>query len=79
MIIIYSKENCQYCEKAKNLLVLKGIEHSVSMLGSDFELSELTEMFPEARTFPQIAKVGHGYIGGYPELETYILSTELSL
>lgn len=79
MIVIYSKENCAYCEKAKNLLKAKGIEFSVNTLGVDFEASELMEMFPSARTFPQITEVGVGHIGGYTELENYILSRELSL
>lgn len=79
MIVIYSKENCSYCEKAKNLLKAKGIEHSVNTLGVDFELPELMEMFPGARTFPQITEVGVGHIGGFSELENYVLSKELTL
>jgi Glutaredoxin and related proteins len=79
MIVVYSKDNCAYCEKAKALLEMKGYEYKVNKLGVDFEIPDLMEMFPGAKTFPQISEVGVGHIGGYTELESYILSKELTL
>lgn len=79
MIIVYSKDNCPYCQKAEALLKMKGAEFSVNKLGVDFELEELKELFPQARTFPQITEVGKGYIGGYEELEKHFATQGLSL
>jgi glutaredoxin len=79
MIVVYSKDNCAYCEKAKALLEMKGYEYTVNKLGVDFEIPDLMEMFPGAKTFPQITEVGVGHIGGFTELENYILSKELTL
>ncbi len=41
MFIIYSKEGCINCERAKALLVAKGIEYEMKMAGVDYELDYL--------------------------------------
>jgi glutaredoxin 3 len=42
------------------------------MLGQDFDRDKMLEMFPTARTFPQI-KIDGESIGGYNEFERIIL------
>lgn len=69
MITIYSKNNCPFCVKAKNLLTIKGV---------DFEEVKIDEN-PEARDFvlaeghrsvPQIYKDGKLLVeGGFQGLE----------
>jgi glutaredoxin len=68
--IIWSKPMCPYCDKAKALLNLKGIEFEERKLGSEWTKEQLLESVPTARSVPQIFLRGE-YIGGYTELEKY--------
>ena len=72
-IQIYSKENCIYCSKA--LLLAQKIdsnyeEHTYEkfMLNEHFTREELVELFPDAKTFPQIS-IDKIKIGGYDEFK----------
>lgn len=68
MYIIYSKPNCTFCERAKQLLVDENYEHKIKVLGVHFEVEDLYEIAPRShRTFPVVTKQGT-YIGGYQEL-----------
>ncbi len=68
MYEIYSKNDCSFCEKAKQLLVTEGYEHDVKILGIHFEVEDLYEIAPRShRTFPVVTKHGT-YLGGYQEL-----------
>ena len=67
MIKIYGKDNCGYCNMAKQLCEQKGLEYEYLSLGLDYLQDEFFEMFPGARTFPQITMEGEN-IGGYTEL-----------
>jgi glutaredoxin 3 len=74
-IVIYSKDNCVYCDKAVKLAQqfqfgdcgLKDV--IVKKLDVHFTMEKLMELFPTARTFPQIV-VDDENIGGYTELES---------
>ena len=68
MIEIWSKPSCPYCVKAKNLCEQQGYEYK--MLDEDFTREELFEIFPTARTFPQI-KIDGESIGGYDQLHKW--------
>lgn len=70
-IKIYSKENCDFCNKSKMLLNMKGITFTNLMLDVDYTLEQLKELVPSARTFP-IIFIDDIYIGGYNELRTKI-------
>ena len=70
-VIIYSTPNCHYCTMAKNLAEQKGHEVVYNMMGEEFQPTEVRELFPTARTFPQIIVDGEK-IGGYTELEKLI-------
>jgi glutaredoxin 3 len=61
-IEIYSKENCSYCQNAKQLL--KEYDPVILMLDKDFKREEFFELFPDARSFPQIVVNGK-HIGTY--------------
>jgi len=67
-VIMYSKDDCAFCDKAKNLLKMKAIEFIEYKLGKDFDRDTLLDQFPEARTFPVIT-LNKEYIGGFNELE----------
>jgi glutaredoxin 3 len=66
---IYSKENCVFCEKAKALLEMRGLEYNELKYEQDFTRDELLTRFPQARTFPQIETNKGEYIGGFNQLE----------
>jgi|13_taG_2_1085334.scaffolds.fasta_scaffold00498_8 glutaredoxin len=65
---IYSKPDCSFCEKAKNLCRLRQIPYDEIVVGVDITRNELLELFPEAKTVPQIV-VDDDSIGGYNELK----------
>ena len=68
MISIYGKEHCPFCDMAKVLCVKEQEEYEYFQLGKDFNREEMLEMFPTARTFPQIIFKGEK-IGGYDQLK----------
>jgi glutaredoxin len=71
MYKIYSKDNCSYCDAAKNLLTSRSIEFVESKIGVDITKEMLLEIVPGARTVPQIFLLtsdGEQYIGGFNEL-----------
>ena len=68
VVEIYSKDNCPFCDKAVNLAKLKSLDLTVRKLGVDFEMADMMEKFPSARTFPQIVLDGKS-IGGNTEFE----------
>tara|TARA_R100001443_G_scaffold100998_1_gene108577 strand:+ start:958 stop:1200 length:243 start_codon:yes stop_codon:yes gene_type:complete len=74
---IYSKDNCVFCDKAIKLAQQFqygecGLQKiTVKKLGVDFDMQNLLEKFPTARTFPQIVIDGEN-IGGYTEFSQII-------
>jgi len=68
--VIYSKDNCPFCEKAKHLLASHDIEYAENKIGVDITREELLELLPNARTVPQIYLYGN-YIGTYDQLVEY--------
>lgn len=74
MIEIYGKPACTFCDRAKQLCETRGFEYVYKSLGTDYTKEELLEMFPGARTVPQIIVSGTK-IGGYTELVNYIEET----
>ena len=74
--IIYGKNGCVECEKAKMLCQMKGISFSHKVLGVDLVLEDLLHKVPmnAPRSLPQIFfKEEDGtetYIGGYNALRT---------
>ena len=62
---IYSKDNCIFCTKAK--AVLSSHNPQVLMLDEDYSRDQFFEIFPTAKTFPQIIINGEK-IGGYTSL-----------
>lgn len=71
---IYSKDNCPYCLRAKALLSNKEFEYEEIKIGVDIEREAFLELFPNAKTVPQIFLNVSGsefYVGGYTELAAY--------
>ena len=51
---VYSKEDCPYCYKVKQVLELTGSNFVVYNLGEHFTRDEFYSEFGETSTFPQV-------------------------
>ena len=49
---VYTKENCPYCYKIKQVLELTGTEFDTYNLGEDFTREEFYAKFGRGSTFP---------------------------
>ena len=68
-VVVWSRDHCAYCVKAKNLLEMKGIEYEERNISAGvWTREQLLEACPAARTVPQIVIDGV-VIGGYDRLE----------
>ena len=65
--IVWSKDQCPYCDQDKNLLKMKGIEFEERNVSKDWTREQLLEAVPNARTVPQIF-LGEELVGGFNEL-----------
>ena len=69
-IVIYSKNNCQFCTKAKHMIKSLGLEYEEKSLEKDFD-SDPSKMMEDigkpVRTMPQI-KIDGDLVGGYNQL-----------
>ena len=74
MIEIYGKPMCPFCDKAKKMCENNKWNFTYKSLGTDYQVNELLEMFPGAKTVPQII-VNGTKIGGYDQLVKYVEET----
>jgi len=70
-VIIYSKDQCPWCERAKSLLELHNVTYNEIKIGREITREEFLEQFPNTRTVPQIY-VGETRVGGYDDLSASI-------
>ena len=80
---IYTKQDCPYCVKAKELLKERSIEYREYLIGVDIDESlllenqqlvtkeQLLERYPAAKKVPQIW-LDDNHIGGHLELTIYL-------
>jgi glutaredoxin len=67
-VVIYSKEQCQFCDMAKNWFKSKNITYTEHKIGTNgFTRENLLEAVPTARTVPQIVIDGK-LVGGWDDL-----------
>ena len=66
--VIWSKYHCPYCDQAKALMTMKGIQFEEKKIGDGYTKEELLEAVPNARTVPQIFLDGE-LVGGFTELK----------
>jgi glutaredoxin 3 len=87
---IYTKPNCPYCVKAKDLLGKLDIPYTEMIIGTELPGSttnknqsyvtreDLINRLPSAKTVPQIWIDGN-HIGGYTDLEAAVASGKLAI
>jgi glutaredoxin len=68
--IVWSKDNCPFCDQAKGLLKMKGTEFEERKIGHGYTKEQLLEAVPTARTVPQIF-LDESLIGGFTELRAH--------
>jgi glutaredoxin len=66
--VVWSKPACPYCDQAKALLKMKGIEYEEKIIGDGYLKEDLLEAVPGARSVPQIVLDGE-LVGGFQELK----------
>jgi len=66
-IVIYSKDECSFCDRARELLRSQGKFFIEYKLERDFSRETIKALYPSAKTFPVIT-IDSRYIGGYNEL-----------
>ena len=69
--VVWSKEQCPFCDQAKALLKMKGIEFEERKVGGDWTKEQLLEAVPGARSVPQIL-IDDQLIGGFTELKSHL-------
>jgi glutaredoxin 3 len=74
MFIIFTKDKCEYCVKAKELLTKKRYEYLEKNISNLAHRTELLNKYPEAKTVPQIF-FDNKHIGGYDSLVIYFEQT----
>jgi glutaredoxin len=72
--IVWSKDNCAFCDQAKALLQQRNIAYEERKIGHGYTREDLLEAVPTARTVPQIF-VNNNHVGGFTELRKYIEET----
>jgi glutaredoxin len=70
MMVIYSKDNCPWCDRAKELMKSKGDSFNDIKIGRDITREEFMEQFPSIRTVPYII-VNEEVKGGYDVLVSH--------
>jgi len=73
-VVVWSKDACGYCEQAKQLLKIKGIEFEErNITRGTWSKDQLLEAVPNALTLPQIV-IDEEVVGGYTELRQRLSS-----
>jgi glutaredoxin len=71
--VVWSKNQCPFCDQAKALLKQRGIEFEEKKIGEGYTREDLLESVPTARTVPQIF-LDDKLIGGFTELKQHLSS-----
>lgn len=72
--IVWSKNACPFCDQAKNLLKIKGIEYEERNINNGWDREDLLAAVPGARSVPQIF-LGEEYVGGFTELKKKLIES----
>tara|TARA_B100000029_G_scaffold13369_1_gene13991 strand:+ start:1822 stop:2073 length:252 start_codon:yes stop_codon:yes gene_type:complete len=72
MFMIYTTENCVWCEKTKDLLKEQNMEYTNVILDTQEKISEFKKNTGH-KTVPQIyLESSREYIGGYDDLNEFL-------
>ena len=74
-IVIYSKKNCQFCGKAKDLFKKLGLEYTEKNLEKDFDsnpMKLIEDIGKKVMSMPQV-KIDDELVGGYNQMVEYFV------
>ncbi len=74
--VVYTKENCQWCDRVKQLFNAVEIDYLEYKYNKDFNKSQFYDEFGEGATFPQVS-IGSKHIGGCKETLQYLQQEEI--
>ena len=74
--VLWSKDNCQWCERVRQLFTATNIEYLEYKLDKDFTRSQFYQEFEEGATFPQV-QLDNEYIGGCKDTLQYLQKKKL--
>jgi glutaredoxin len=69
-VVLYSKENCIECDRARSLLESLGANHLEYKLGSDYNEHQFRAEFGDQAEFPQVA-IDYKHIGSLKQTLQY--------
>ena len=69
-VIVYTTDNCPYCDQAKSLLRSKDERFHEMKIGVDLTREEFVSIFPNVKTVPFII-IDEENVGGYDRLVEY--------
>ena len=71
MITMYSKENCVWCDRARELMTTKEEPFTEVKIGRDITREEFMEQFPNVRSVPYFT-IGEVVFPSFDALKEYI-------
>jgi glutaredoxin len=74
--VLWSRENCQWCERVRQLFTHCKIEYLEYKLDKDFTRHQFYEEFEEGATFPQV-QLDNKHIGGCKDTLHYLQEKNL--
>ena len=74
--VLWSRDNCQWCERVRQLFTHCKIDYLEYKLDKDFTRHQFYEEFEEGATFPQV-QIDNKYIGGCKDTLHYLQEKNL--
>ena len=74
--VLWSKDNCQWCERVRQLFTHCKIDYLEYKLDKDFTRRQFYEEFEEGATFPQV-QIDNKHIGGCKDTLHYLQEKNL--
>ena len=74
--VLWSRDNCQWCERVRQLFSATQIDYLEYKLDRDFTRVQFYEEFEEGATFPQV-QLDNEYIGGCKDTLQYLQKKKL--
>lgn len=75
-VTVYTLENCGYCKVAKELLAFKQVSYTEVKVPDDMTTREFVTQYPDVRQFPLILDEDSNKIGGFSDLQEWLLDRE---
>ena len=72
MITIYSKDNCTWCDRAKELMNTKNEPYTEVKIGRDMTREEFMEQFPNVRSVPFFKTESGLQFATFEEFKTFV-------